>query len=342
VSILVDKNTRLIVQGITGRDGAFHTQQMVAYGTKVVGGVTPGKAGERVHGVPVFDSVAEAVAETRANTSVIYVPAAFAADAIHEAADAGIALIVCITEGVPVRDTLGAFQKVLAMRGEGNPLGRPRLIGPNCPGLITPGQAKVGILPGHIVTPGPIGVISKSGTLTYEVVKQLTDRGLGQTTCLGIGGDPIIGTDFIDALTLFEADPKTEAIVLMGEIGGNAEEQAAQFIRRHVSKPVVAFVAGQTAPPGKRMGHAGAIISGGTGTAAEKMAAFEAAGVPVARIPSEIPSLISELLARRRARKKNGTARGRAKAKPSRKKSASRKTPNQKAPNKKTPRKKKK
>ena len=308
MSILIDKNTRLIVQGITGRDGAFHTQQMIAYGTRVVGGVTPGKRGEKVHGVPVFDSVVEAVAETRANASVIYVPAPFAADAIHEAADAGIALITCITEGVPVKDTLGAFHKVLGMRGADQPLGKPRLVGPNCPGLITPGQAKVGILPGHIVTPGPIGVVSKSGTLTYEVVKQLTDRGLGQTTCLGIGGDPVIGTDFIDSLTLFEADPKTEAIVLMGEIGGNAEELAAQFIRRHVTKPVVAFVAGLTAPPGKRMGHAGAIIAGGTGTAAEKVAAFEAAGVPVARIPSEIPSLIGDLLSRRRARKKNGVA----------------------------------
>ena len=308
MSILIDKNTRLIVQGITGRDGAFHTEQMVKYGTKVVAGVTPGKAGESVHGVPVFDSVAEAVEATKANATVIYVPAAFAADAVHEAADAGVGLIVCITEGLPVRDTLGAFHKVLAMRGAQNPLGKPRLVGPNCPGLITPGQAKVGILPGHIVTPGPIGVVSKSGTLTYEVVKQLTDRGLGQTTCLGIGGDPVIGTDFIDALTLFEADPKTEGIVLMGEIGGNAEEQAAQFIKRHVTKPVVAFVAGQTAPPGKRMGHAGAIISGGKGTAADKMAAFEAAGVPVARIPSEIPGLVSELLQRRRARKKNGAA----------------------------------
>jgi len=308
VSILVDRNTRLIVQGITGRDGAFHTQQMIAYGTQVVAGVTPGKGGAEVHGVPVFDSVAEAVEATRANASVIYVPAAFAADAIHEAADAGLGLIVCITEGLPVRDTLGAYHKVLAMRGAQNPLGRPRLVGPNCPGLITPGQAKVGILPGHICTPGPVGVVSKSGTLTYEVVKQLTDQGLGQTTCLGIGGDPVIGTDFIDALSLFEADPKTEAIVLMGEIGGNAEEQAAQFIKRHVSKPVVAFVAGQTAPPGKRMGHAGAIISGGTGTAAEKMAAFEAAGVPVARIPSEIPGLVSELLQRRRARRKNARA----------------------------------
>lgn len=306
MSVLIDKNTRLLVQGITGRDGAFHTQQMIAYGTKVVAGVTPGKGGESVHGVPVFDSVAEAVEKTKANASVIYVPAPFAADAIHEAADAGVPLIVCITEGVPVRDTLGAFHKVLAMRGAANPLGRPRLIGPNCPGLITPGQAKVGILPGHIVTPGPVGVVSKSGTLTYEVVKQLTDRGLGQTTCIGIGGDPVIGTDFIDALTLFEADPKTEGIVLMGEIGGNAEEQAADFIRRRVSKPVVAFVAGQTAPPGKRMGHAGAIISGGTGTAAEKIAAFEAANVPVARIPSEIPVLMAEALQRRRVRRKNG------------------------------------
>jgi succinyl-CoA synthetase alpha subunit len=308
VSILIDKNTRLLVQGITGRDGAFHTQQMIAYGTKVVGGVTPGKGGESVHGVPVFDSVAEAVERTRANATVIYVPAPFAADAIHEAADAGVGLIVCITEGVPVRDTLGAFHKVLALRGADHPLGRPRLVGPNCPGLITPGQAKVGILPGHIVTPGPVGVVSKSGTLTYEVVKQLTDQGLGQTTCLGIGGDPVIGTDFIDALTLFEADGRTEGVVLMGEIGGNAEEQAAQFVRRHMSKPVVAFVAGQTAPPGKRMGHAGAIISGGTGTAAEKMAAFEAAGIPVARIPSEIPGLIAELLQRRRVRRKNGAA----------------------------------
>lgn len=306
MSVLIDKNTRLLVQGITGRDGAFHTQQMIAYGTKVVAGVTPGKGGESVHGVPVFDSVAEAVEKTKANASVIYVPAPFAADAVHEAADAGVSLIVCITEGVPVRDTLGAFHKVLAMRGVANPLGRPRLIGPNCPGLITPGQAKVGILPGHIVTPGPVGVVSKSGTLTYEVVKQLTDRGLGQTTCIGIGGDPVIGTDFIDALTLFEADPKTEGIVLMGEIGGNAEEQAADFIRRRVSKPVVAFVAGQTAPPGKRMGHAGAIISGGTGTAAEKIAAFEAANVPVARIPSEIPVLMAEALQRRRARRRNG------------------------------------
>jgi succinyl-CoA synthetase alpha subunit len=300
VSVLIDKSTRLLVQGITGRDGAFHTQQMLGYGTKVVGGVTPGKGGEKMHGVPVFDSVAAAVAQTRANATVIYVPAPFAADAIHEAADAGIALIVCITEGVPVRDTLGAFHHVAALRGQ-NGNGKPRLIGPNCPGLISPGLSKVGILPGHICKPGPVGLVSRSGTLTYEVVHQLTQSGLGQSTCIGIGGDPVIGTNFIDALTLFEADPQTEAVVLIGEIGGSDEEEAAHYIRRHMHKPVVAFVAGQTAPPGKRMGHAGAIISGGSGTAAEKMAAFEAAGVPVARIPSEIPRLVTELLERRRS-----------------------------------------
>jgi succinyl-CoA synthetase alpha subunit len=302
VSILIDKSTRVVVQGITGRDGAFHTEQMIKYGTRVVAGVTPGKGGETIHGVPVFDSVLEAVAATKANTSVIYVPAAFAVDAIHEAADAEVGLIVCITEGLPVRDTLGAWHRINDARGP-NALGKPRLIGPNCPGLISPGQSKVGILPGHICTPGSIGVVSRSGTLTYEVVLQLTRAGLGQSTCLGIGGDPVIGTNFIDAVTLFEADPQTEAIVLIGEIGGTDEEEAAQFIRRHVRKPVVAFVAGQTAPPGKRMGHAGAIISGGSGTAAEKMAAFEAAGISVARIPSEIPGLIKQALSRRR---KNG------------------------------------
>jgi succinyl-CoA synthetase alpha subunit len=301
MSILIDKSTRLVVQGITGRDGAFHTKQMVEYGTKVVAGVTPGKGGEQVHGVPVYDSVAEAVAATKANTSVIYVPAAFAADAIEEAADAGITLIVCITEGLPVRDTLAVYHSV-ARRREKNGNGKPRLVGPNCPGLLAPGLAKVGILPGQIAKPGPVGVVSRSGTLTYEVVHQLTRAGLGQSTCLGIGGDPVIGTNFIDALTLFEADPHTEAIVLIGEIGGSDEEEAAQFIKRHVHKPVVAFVAGQTAPPGKRMGHAGAIIAGGSGTAAEKMAAFEAAGIPVARIPSEIPGLIAEALERRRSR----------------------------------------
>jgi succinyl-CoA synthetase alpha subunit len=302
MSILIDKSTRLLVQGITGRDGAFHTRQMLEYGTKVVGGVTPGKAGERVHGVPVFDSVAEAMAATRANASVIYVPAGFAADAIYEAADAGVGLIVCVTEGIPVRDALAAWHYVAQLR-EKNGTGKPRLVGPNCPGLISPGQSKVGILPGRITKPGPVGLVSRSGTLTYEVVQQLTHAGLGQTTCLGIGGDPVIGTNFIDALTLFEADPRTEAIVLIGEIGGTDEEEAAQFIRRRLTKPVVAFIAGQTAPPGKRMGHAGAIISGGTGTAAEKMAAFEAVGVPVARIPSEIPSLIAEALERRRSRR---------------------------------------
>jgi succinyl-CoA synthetase alpha subunit len=313
VSILVDKGTRVVVQGITGRDGGFHTQQMIAYGTKVVAGVTPGKGGTTAQGVPVFDSVAEAVATTRANTSVIYVPAPFAGDAIMEAADAGIGLIVCITEGVPVRDTLAAFHHVTSLR-ERNGNGRPRLVGPNCPGLLAPGIARVGIMPGHIAKPGPVGVVSRSGTLTYEVVLQLTRADLGQSTCLGIGGDPVIGTNFIDALTAFEADPRTEAICLMGEIGGTDEEEAALFIKRHVTKPVVAFIAGQTAPPGKRMGHAGAIISGGTGTAAEKMAAFEAAGVPVARVPSEIPALIKEALGRRRARAK-GAARHKAASK---------------------------
>ncbi len=305
MSVLIDKHTRLLVQGITGRDGAFHTQQMLAYGTRVVAGVTPGRGGEKIHGVPVLDSVAAAVGTTKANASVIYVPAPAAADAIFEAADAGIALIVCITEGIPVRDAAAAYHHVAALRtANGN--GRPRLIGPNCPGLISPGQSKVGILPGQICTPGPVGVVSRSGTLTYEVVHQLTQAGLGQSTCIGIGGDPVIGTNFIDALELFEADPHTEAIVLMGEIGGSDEEEAAQYIRRRVRKPVVAFIAGQTAPPGKRMGHAGAIISGGSGTAAEKMAAFQAAGVPVARIPSEIPALIAEALTRRRLRGRAG------------------------------------
>jgi succinyl-CoA synthetase alpha subunit len=305
MSILIDRNTRLVVQGITGRDGAFHAQQMLAYGTKVVAGVTPGRGGEKIHGVPVFDSVAVAVAETRANASVIYVPAPAAADAVFEAADAGVSLIVCITEGMPVRDALQAWHHVADLRGNGaaKPARRgPRLVGPNCPGLISPGQSKVGILPGQICAPGAIGVVSRSGTLTYEVVAQLTQAGLGQSTCLGIGGDPVIGTNFVDALELFEDDPQTEAIVLIGEIGGTDEEEAAQFIRRRVHKPVVAFIAGQTAPPGKRMGHAGAIISGGSGTAAEKMAAFQAAGVPVARIPSEIPALIADALGRRRRR----------------------------------------
>ena len=312
MSILIDRHTRLIVQGITGRDGAFHAKQMIDYGTKVVAGVTPGKGGTDVHGVPVFDSVAEAVAETRANATVIYVPAPFAADAVFEAADAGVGLIVCITEGIPVRDATAAYHHVAALR-EANAAkkgmeGRPRLVGPNCPGLISPGASKVGILPGRICKPGPVGLVSRSGTLTYEVVHQLTQAGLGQSTCIGIGGDPVIGTNFIDTLALFESDPATEAIVLIGEIGGSDEEEAAHFIKRHVHKPVVAFVAGQTAPPGKRMGHAGAIISGGSGTAAEKMEAFAVAGVPVARIPSEIPDLIAEALARRRARNRTRPA----------------------------------
>jgi len=326
MSILIDKSTRLIVQGITGRDGGFHAQQMAEYGTKVVAGVTPGKGGTEANGVPVFDSVAEAVAETRANASVIYVPAPFAADAIFEAADAGVGLIVCITEGVPVRDAMAAWHHVKNMR-EANGGQKPRLIGPNCPGLISPGQSKVGILPGQICKPGPVGLVSRSGTLTYEVVHQLTQAGLGQTTCVGIGGDPVIGTNFIDTLELFDADPHTEAIVLIGEIGGTDEEEAANFIKRRVHKPVIAFIAGQTAPPGKRMGHAGAIISGGSGTAAEKMAAFEAAGVPVARIPSEIPALVQQALERRRARRgtngakrasKGGGAKKAAKARPKR------------------------
>ena len=317
MSILIDKNTRLVVQGITGRDGAFHTRQMLDYGTHVVAGVTPGRGGERAEGVPVFDGVREAVEATRANTSVIYVPAPFAADAILEAADAGIQLIVCITEGIPVRDTLRVCHVLAEQRTR---TGRPRLIGPNCPGLISPGQSKVGILPGHICRPGPVGLVSRSGTLTYEVVHQLSQARLGQTTCVGIGGDPVIGTNFIDCLQLFESDRQTEAVVLIGEIGGSDEEEAALHIKRHVSKPVVAFVAGQSAPEGKRMGHAGAIISGGLGTAAGKIAAFEAAGVPVARIPSEIPVLIEHALERRararRARKETPRVRRPARRRP--------------------------
>jgi len=285
MSILVNTETRLLVQGITGREGLFHTQQMMDYGTKVVAGVTPGKGGEWAAGVPVFDTVRDAVEATDANTSIIYVPARFATDAILEAADGGIKLIVCITEGIPVMDMV-QVKAYLDQRGV-------RLIGPNCPGLITPGEAKVGIMPGHIHTPGNVGVVSRSGTLTYEVVYALTERGLGQSTAVGIGGDPIIGTDFIDVLRLFEEDPATEQVVLIGEIGGTDEERAARFIAEHMSKPVTAFVAGQTAPPGKRMGHAGAIISGGTGTAAEKIAALQAAGVRVAHHPIEIVEIVA-------------------------------------------------
>jgi len=288
MSILVDETTRLVVQGITGREGEFHTRRMIEYGTSVVAGVTPGKGGGWVNGVPVFDTVKEAVACKGANTSIVFVPARFAPDAMYEAADGGISLIVCITEGIPILDML-KVRAYLAQKGV-------RLIGPNCPGVITPGECKVGIMPAYIHTPGPVGVISRSGTLTYEVVNELTRRDLGQSTCVGIGGDPIIGSDFIDILTLFEEDPLTEQVVLIGEIGGSDEERAADFIATHVTKPVIAFVAGRTAPPGKRMGHAGAIISGGTGTAVEKIEALEAVGVEVARHPAEI----AEVVARRR------------------------------------------
>jgi succinyl-CoA synthetase alpha subunit len=288
MAILVDKNTRLLVQGITGREGEFHSQQMIAYGTQVVAGVTPGKGGQWACDgqVPVFDTVAEAVAQTEANASVVYVPARFAADAILESADAAVPLVVCITEGIPTLDMI-RVRAYLDQKGA-------RLVGPNCPGLLSPGQAKVGIMPGHIATPGPVGVVSRSGTLTYEVVYALTARDIGQTTCVGIGGDPIIGTTFIDVLELFEQDPLTEQVVLIGEIGGSDEERAARFIAERMTKPVTAFVAGRTAPPGKRMGHAGAIIEGGTGTAAEKIAAFEAAGVPVAQHPEQISDLVAQ------------------------------------------------
>ncbi|MBA2775296.1 MAG: succinate--CoA ligase subunit alpha [Chloroflexia bacterium] len=289
MSILVDSNTRLLVQGITGREGSFHTTQMVEYGTNVVAGVTPGKKGEQVAGVPVFDTVQEAVAETGANASIIYVPAKFAPDAIYEAVDSGVALVVCITEGVPINDMVPVYAYVNANGA--------RLIGPNCPGLITPGQAKVGIMPGFIHEPGSVGLVSRSGTLTYEVVDMLTKAGLGQSTAVGIGGDPVIGTSFVDVLRLFEADPETESIVIIGEIGGSDEEDAAVFIREHVTKPVVSFIAGQTAPPGKRMGHAGAIISGGSGSAADKIEALEAAGVRVAQSPSQVPALLKEAIA---------------------------------------------
>jgi succinyl-CoA synthetase alpha subunit len=290
LSILVDKNTRLLVQGITGREGEFHTRQMVAYGTNVVAGAVPGRGGQTaIDGkVPVFNTVAEAVKETGANTSIIYVPAPFAPDAIRESAAAGIALIVCITEGIPALDMVSTYAFVQE-RGA-------RLIGPNCPGLLTPGQAKVGIIPGNIAAPGPVGVVSKSGTLTYESVDALTKIGLGQTTIVGIGGDPIIGTSFVDVLELFEQDAETKAIVLIGEIGGRAEVDAAEYIKDHVSKPVVSFIAGQTAPPGKRMGHAGAIISGGEGTAQEKIEALAAVGAKIAKLPTDIAQLVKESL----------------------------------------------
>ncbi len=289
MSIFIDRNTKVVVQGITGRDGSFHAKQMLDYGTCVVAGVTPGKGGQTFENqVPVFDTVADSVAATGANTAVIYVPPPFAADAMMEAADAGIALIVCITEGVPVLD-MTRVSPYVQDRGA-------RLIGPNCPGLITPGVSKVGIIPGRICTPGTVGVVSRSGTLTYEVVYQLTRAGIGQTTCVGIGGDPINGTSFIDCLQAFEADPETRAVAMMGEIGGTDEQQAAAFVRDHMSKPVVGFIAGQTAPPGRRMGHAGAIISGSAGTAAEKIDAFKAAGIGIAQRPVDFVPLLKDRL----------------------------------------------
>lgn len=288
MSVLVDQNTRLIVQGLTGKEGTFHALQMRDYGTNIVGGVTPGKGGTTHEGFPVFNTVSDAVEKAGANVTVIYVPPPFAADAIMEAADAGIALIVCITEGIPTNDMINAYHYVKA-RGV-------RLIGPNCPGVISPGKCKVGIMPARIHKEGNIGVVSRSGTLTYEAVGQLTALGLGQSTCIGIGGDPIIGTSQLDALALFNGDPDTHAVVMIGEIGGSAEEEAAEYVKAHMTKPVVGFIAGQTAPPGRRMGHAGAIIAGGKGTAAEKFAAMEAAGIHIVKSPADIGAKVKEVL----------------------------------------------
>ncbi len=291
MSILVDRATRLLVQGITGKEGSFHARACREYGTKVVAGVTPGKGGTEQDGVPVFHTVAEAVAATGANCSLIFVPPAFAADAILEAADAGVPLVVCITEGIPALDMV-RVKRLLEGR-------ETRLVGPNCPGLISPGKVKLGIMPGHIHRPGRIGVVSRSGTLTYEAVHQLTALGLGQSTCVGIGGDPVTGTSFVDCLRLFEADPETDVVLLIGEIGGTAEEEAAAFVKTHMTKPVVGYVAGRTAPPGRRMGHAGAIIAGGAGTAAEKIAALRRAGIRVVQSPAEMGRGIAAALARR-------------------------------------------
>ena len=288
MSVLVNENTKVFVQAITGSEGSFHTQQMLEYGTKVIGGMTPGKGGQKVEGVPVFNTVAEGVEATGANASIIFVPEPFAADAIMEAADAGLELVICISEGIPEADMVKAYHYIQARS--------TRLIGPNCPGIISPGKCKIGIMPGFIHQPGSVGIISRSGTLTYEAVGQLSDRGLGQSTAIGIGGDPIIGTRFIDALALFKDDAETDAVVMIGEIGGTAEEEAAAYVKAHYDKPVIGFIAGRTAPPGRRMGHAGAIISGGKGTADDKMATMQEAGIRVCESPAEIGETVEEAL----------------------------------------------